>query len=100
MSFFKQVYEIVKTVPKGKVTTYGDIAKALGMPHSAKVVGYALHQNPDMLQIPCYKVVNHNGELAKAFVFGGIDAQQAMLEDDGIIVVNGKVDLEKYRHKF
>lgn len=100
MSFFKQVYEIVKTVPKGKVTTYGDIARALGLPRSAKVVGYALHKNPDMEQIPCYKVVNRHGELAKAFVFGGINVQQALLEKDGIVVVDGKVDLEKYRHKF
>ena len=46
MSFFDDVYELVKKVPRGKVTTYGDIAKTLGKPHSSRVVGYALHGNP------------------------------------------------------
>ena len=100
MTFFESVYQIVKTVPKGKVTTYGDIAKAIGSPRSAKFVGFALHQNPDPEQIPCYKVVNRDGRLAKSFVFGGEDVQKALLESDGIEVIDGRVDLEKYRHDF
>ena len=100
MTFFESVYQILKTIPKGKVTTYGDIAKAIGSPRSSKFVGFALHQNPDPGQIPCYKVVNRDGRLAKAFVFGGEEVQKALLESDGIEVVDGKVDLEKYRHDF
>ena len=100
MTFFKEVYTLLKTIPKGKVTTYGDIARALGYPKRAKFVGYALHVNPDPENIPCYKVVNREGRLAPAFAFGGEDAQRAMLEADGVEVVNGKVDLEKYRHIF
>ena len=57
MSFFNQVYELVKLIPKGKVTTYGIIAAALGRPHSAKIVGYALHDNKDPQNVPCYRVV-------------------------------------------
>ena len=100
MTFFEEVYTLLKTIPKGKVTTYGDIARALGYPKRAKFVGYALHVNPDPENIPCYKVVNREGRLAPAFAFGGEDAQRAMLEADGVEVVNGKVDLEKYRHIF
>ncbi|MBR2385017.1 MAG: MGMT family protein [Clostridia bacterium] len=100
MSFFDQIYQLLKTVPIGKVTTYGDIAKALGRPRSSRVVGYALHVNPDPQNIPCYKVVNRDGFLTPAFAFGGQDAQRAMLEGEGIEVVNGKVDLDKYRHQF
>ena len=100
MSFFDQIYQLLKTVPIGKVTTYGDIAKALGRPRSSRVVGYALHVNPDPQNIPCYKVVNRDGFLTPAFAFGGQDAQRAMLEGEGIEDVNGKVDLDKYRHQF
>ena len=100
MSFFEEVYCLLKTIPKGKVTTYGDIAKALSCPRASRIVGYALHSNPDPENIPCYKVVNREGFLTPAFAFGGIEMQQALLESEGIEVIGGKVDLDKYRHKF
>lgn len=100
MSFFEEVYELIKTIPYGKVTTYGDIAKALGRPRSARIVGYALHVNPDPQNIPCYKVVNKDGFLTPAFAFGGEDAQRERLESENIVVENGRVDLNKYRHNF
>ena len=100
MTFFEQVYELLKTIPKVYVTTYGDIAKALGRPRSAKFVGYALHANPDPENIPCYKVVDRKGNLAPSFAFGGIEIQKALLEGEGITVVDGKVDLEKFLYQF
>ena len=100
MTFFEEIYELLKTIPNGKVTTYGDVAKALGRPRSSRIVGYALHVNPDPQNIPCYKVVNREGKLTPAFAFGGEDAQRAMLEGEGIVVKNGMVDLQKYRHVF
>ena len=100
MTFFEEVYELLKTIPKGKVTTYGDIAKALGKPRSSRVVGYALHSNPDPENIPCFKVVNKDGFLTPAFVFGGLEIQKALLENDGVKVEVDRVDLSKYRHKF
>ncbi len=100
MTFFEEVYALLKTIPSGKVTTYGDIAKALGRPRSSRVVGYALHVNPDPENIPCYKVVNREGYLAPAFAFGGEQMQRALLESEGIKVTNGRVELSKYRHKF
>lgn len=67
MSFSKRVYQITKKIPLGKVATYGQIAKALGKPRAARAVGNALHNNPDLKTIPCYRVVNQEGRLAPGF---------------------------------
>ena len=95
-SFFEGVYRLVRTVPHGKVTTYGEIARALGNPRASRAVGYALHVNPDPEGTPCYRVVNRSGGLASGFAFGGEDVQRLLLEADGIPVENGKVDLGKF----
>lgn len=92
----KRIYEAVKKIPKGHVATYGKIAEMAGEPKMARAVGNALHKNPDPEHIPCFRVVNAKGELAGAFAFGGENVQAMLLEEDGVEVVNGKVDLEKY----
>ena len=94
--FTKQVLELLLTIPKGKVVTYGQIAVAMGSVRYSRAVGYALHRNPDGEKYPCFKVVNREGRLAPEFVFGGIDEQKRRLEADGIEVVDDRVDLEKY----
>ena len=85
MNFFEQVYEIVKKVPAGKVITYGMIASALGNARMARQVGWALHVNPDPQNIPCYRVVNKEGKVSKAFAFGGENRQMQLLKEEGII---------------
>lgn len=98
MLFDKQnVFDLLLTIPFGKVVTYGDLAKMLGNKTWARAVGNALHENPDGDKYPCYKVVNSRGELSHAYAFGGIDEQKRHLENDGIIVENYKVDLMRYR---
>lgn len=92
----KRIYEAVKKIPKGHVATYGQIAKMAGNPRMSRAVGNALHKNPDPLHIPCFRVVNSKGELAGAFAFGGGKAQAELLREDGVEVVDGKVDLKKY----
>jgi O-6-methylguanine DNA methyltransferase len=92
----KRIYEAVKKIPKGRVATYGQVAELAGDKKMARAVGNALHKNPDPDSIPCYRVVNAKGELAGAFAFGGAEVQAKLLEADGIEVVGGKVDLEKY----
>lgn len=96
---FELIYKAVKQIPCSKVSTYGRIAAMIGKPHWSRVVGYALHVNPDPENIPCYRVVDRNGRLSKAFAFGGEEAQKALLEKDGIEVKNNTVDLEKYLWK-
>lgn len=95
----KRIYEAVKKIPKGHEATYGQIAEMAGNPRMSRAVGNALHKNPDPLHIPCFRVVNSKGELAGAFAFGGGKAQAELLREDGVEVVNGKVDLEKYGMK-
>lgn len=92
----KRIYEAVKRIPKGHVATYGKIAEMAGDPRMARAVGNALHKNPDPEHIPCFRVVNAKGELAGAFAFGGEDVQAELLRADGVEVINGRVDLEKY----
>lgn len=97
MSVFERIYEVVKTIPKGKVTTYGQVALLAGNPRWSRVVGYALHKNPQPGIIPCHRVVTRNGEVAKSFAFGGENVQRELLENEGIEFKNdGTIDLKKY----
>jgi methylated-DNA-protein-cysteine methyltransferase-like protein len=97
MSVFEKIYEVVKTIPKGKVTTYGQVALLAGNPRWSRVVGYALHKNPRPGIIPCHRVVTRNGEVAKSFAFGGENVQRELLEKEGIVFQNdGTIDLKKY----
>lgn len=84
MSFFETVYEIVKQIPRGKVMSYGQIACAAGFPRKAREVGWALHVNPDPEHIPCHRVVNREGRVSPAFVFGGENMQVALLKSEGV----------------
>lgn len=100
MELKQQVYECLKRIPKGKVTTYGQIAQFLGNKHLARTVGNILHANPNKEQYPCYKVVNSKGCLADNYAFGGAEKQQELLQKDGIEVKNKKVDLKIYGYTF
>lgn len=95
----KRIYEAVKRIPYGHVATYADVAEAAGDRKMARAVGNALHRNPDPGNIPCFRVVNAKGELAGEFAFGGAGAQAKLLEAEGVEVVGGKVDLQKYGWK-
>lgn len=95
----KRIYEAVKKIPKGKVATYAQIAEMAGDRKMARAVGNALHKNPDPEAIPCFRVVNSKGECSGSFAFGGLNEQAKRLREDGVEVVNNKVDLEKYGMK-
>ena len=95
-SAFELIYNIVKQIPKGTVATYGQVAALAGNKRWARVVGYALHTNPNPDEIPCYRVVNRFGEVSRAFAFGGENRQIELLQKDGIEVIDGKVELKKY----
>ncbi len=97
MSVFEKIYAQVKRIPRGRVATYGQIALYAGNPRWARVVGYALHANPDPDEIPCFRVVNRNGRVSNAFAFGGENMQIMLLRADGIEVSDdGYVELDKY----
>lgn len=92
---WEEVYKVVKKIPKGKVMTYGQVAKILGIKDIRKI-GWALHANKSS-EVPCHRVVNKEGKLAKNFAFNGMEEQQRRLEVEGIkFIKDGYVDLSKY----
>jgi methylated-DNA-protein-cysteine methyltransferase-like protein len=97
MNIFEKIYEVVKSIPEGKVATYGQVALLAGNPRWARVVGYALHVNPEPGIIPCHRVVNREGRIAPGFAFGGGGVQRQLLEAEGVVFESdGRIDLEKY----
>lgn len=97
MNTFDKIYDVVKKIPKGQVATYGQVAALAGNRHWSRVVGYALHANPDGDEIPCYRVVTKDGRVASSFAFGGADVQRRLLEADGIEFEGDHVIMEKYQ---
>lgn len=97
MSFFDEVYKTCKKIPKGKVTTYGQIAFMLGKPRSARQVGWALHVCPDPKNIPWHRVLNRFGKLHQSDYPDNRNLQKELLEKEGIFVsTDYKVDIKKY----
>ena len=97
LNTFERIYEVGRSIPEGKVMTYGQVALLAGNPRWARVVGYALHVNPEPGVIPCHRVVNREGRVAPGFAFGGTDAQRKLLEGEGVsFLENGLVDMEKH----
>ena len=93
--FTAKVYEEVSKIPEGKVASYGQIAMICGRPRASRFVGQALHRNPKPGVIPCHRVVFKDGSLAEGFAFGGPGVQKALLENEGVEFVDGKVDMKK-----
>lgn len=84
MTTFEKVYEAVKLIPRGSVATYGQIAAAIGNKRLSRVVGYALHVNPEPGVIPCHRVVTRDGAVSSAFAFGGANRQVELLREEGV----------------
>ena len=89
--FFKRVYSVVKTIPEGRVTTYGLIAKKLGTAKSSRTVGWALNACHNDSSIPAHRVVNRNGLLTGKHHFKGYDLMKQLLENEGIKVRDDRV---------
>lgn len=89
--FFRMVYEIVKLIPAGRVTSYGAIAKYLGSPKSSRMVGWAMNASHSIQGIPAHRVVNRNGLLTGKIHFETPISMQERLEAEGIVVKKDKV---------
>ena len=83
-SFYEAVYRAVSAIPRGRVASYGQIARAVGAPRASRMVGRALHSNPHPGIIPCHRVLFRDGRTTPAFAFGGEDVQRALLEGEGV----------------
>lgn len=94
--FFENVYEVVRLVPTGRVTTYGAIAAYLGSKRGARMVGWAMNNSHARPDVPAHRVVNRNGLLSGKLFFGSPTAMQELLEAEGIEVQYDQiVDFEK-----
>jgi methylated-DNA-protein-cysteine methyltransferase-like protein len=90
--FFQQVYQVVRLIPKGKVTSYGAIAKYLGSAKSARVVGYAMNNSHAQIPpVPAHRVVNRNGMLTGKHFFADETEMQRMLEMEGVKIKDDRV---------
>lgn len=89
--FFQRVYEVVRLIPYGKVTSYGAIAKYLGAARSARVVGWAMNSSHGQEDVPAHRVVNRKGLLTGKHHFGGTTLMQQLLENEGVEVRENQV---------
>jgi methylated-DNA-protein-cysteine methyltransferase-like protein len=92
---FGKIHEYTKKVPKGKVTTYGEISNHLKI-NNPRTVGWALHANKDR-NVPCHRVVNKEGRVSDSYAFDGWEVQKTKLIEEGVSFISKKkVDLSKY----
>jgi len=87
--FKNKVYQAARKIPQGKVTTYSEIARAIGKPKAARAVGNAMHENPFAPQVPCHRVVKSNGQVG-GFA-SGAKRKIELLKKEGVSIENGKV---------
>ncbi|SNS96516.1 methylated-DNA-protein-cysteine methyltransferase related protein [Ekhidna lutea] len=96
-SFFQDVYEVAKLIPKGRVTSYGAIAKYLGVARSARVVGWAMNGASTLDDVPAHRVVNRIGVLSGKNHFQTPTRMEELLEKEGVKVKNDQIlDFEKH----
>lgn len=90
------IYSAVRQIPRGKVASYSQIAALAGNCNLRRYVGNALHKNPSNELTPCHRVVNAKGFCSGSFAFGGSDVQRKKLEAEGVVFIDGHVDLERH----
>lgn len=90
-SFFEKVYEIVRQIPHGRVTSYGAIAECTGLRISARMVGWAMNGAASQKDVPAHRVVNRNGLLTGRHHFSPPELMQQLLENEGIVVENNQI---------
>lgn len=94
-AFQNKVYSFIRKIPKGKVATYGQVAKLVGSPGAARAVGMCMKVNPDAPRTPCHRIVASDGSLTGYSAEGGIAKKKAMLMKEGVVFIGNRVDLTK-----
>lgn len=95
--FAKRVYEVVRSIPEGRVMSYGQVARMAGNPRGARAVGFVLHRNPEPGVIPCHRVVFQDGSTCTGYAFGGPEVQRMLLQAEGVCLLeDGRVDMKTY----
>lgn len=92
---FKKIYDVVSKIPQGKVMTYKQVAQIAGV-KNPRYIGFAIHRNTDIIKVPCHRVIKSDGRLATGYAHGGMRKQKEMLEKEGIVFNNARIDLERF----
>ena len=99
MNLDKKIYKKLLEVPKGKITTYGELAKSVGLKNGQRAVGKIMNKNPYPIIIPCHRVVNSNGKIG-GYAYGQ-KIKSDLLTKEGIVIKNGKIiDLQNKIYRF
>lgn len=93
-TFKDKIYALARQIPKGKVATYGQLAKLAGSPKASQAVGMCMSQNTDPKDVPCHRVVASTGKLT-GYAFGGVSQKKKILQNEGVFFNVDLVDLKK-----
>ena len=94
---YQRIWDVVAQIPRGRVATYGQIARLAGLGQRARLVGYALHHSPIEIELAWHRVINAHGKISFPQSSNRYHRQQVKLEAEGIVFKNGRVDLDTYR---
>jgi methylated-DNA-protein-cysteine methyltransferase-like protein len=97
--FVRNVWKVVGGIPEGHVLTYGEVARLSGRPNGARHVSQALRLAPRKLKLPWHRVINAQGMIAMPENSSGYRKQKSRLQDEGVVFLNGKVDLKRYGYE-
>ncbi|WP_293267817.1 MGMT family protein [Neptunomonas sp.] len=97
VSYDEAIWTAIGFIPEGKVATYGQVAEIAGFPRTARAVGRVLSKLPKDTLIPWFRVINAKGEISFPIGSSRYDAQKQRLQDEGVVVLNGKINLKSYR---
>jgi len=98
-SFYKAVWDVVGDIPRGHVLTYGDVARLAGKRKAARRVSQALRRAPKRLDLPWHRVINAQGRISFPEDSNGWTRQKSLLEAEGVVFLNGRIDLERYGYR-
>ena len=95
-SNFERILNAVRRIPRGKVSSYGDIADVAGLPRRARLVGTVLRQSPPSRNLPWFRVINASGRISFPAGSDAYNTQRSKLEAEGVVFIGGRVDLKKH----
>lgn len=97
--FVKKVWQVVQGIPRGHVLTYGEVARLAGMSRAARRVSQAMRRAPKGMTLPWHRVVNAQGKISLPEDSSGFRRQKELLENEGIVFLNGKIDLDRFGYQ-
>lgn len=96
---YEAIWKVVRTIPRGRIASYGQVARLAGLPKNARMVGRALGEAPASLKLPWFRVMNAQGRIAMPVNSRGYREQSRLLREEGVVVAKGKVDLKRFGWK-